>query len=373
MSDHPPQHSARPPSAELAQTVSPGELASVLSHLDLGEVLLVSPVALGRPDSPKSLLRTARGLFLVRRLVSSPDLFERIAVSMSVSQRLRDAGLRVPRIIEPPPAAGRPPAPLIPVGQHWFEVREFIPARACDPTPADSARLGEAVARVHAALAGFMPHHPVASWKLQSADSLRARLNPSPTLERPVAANFDRIADLATLAARSLGEFTDLDTNDQLIHGDVHPGNVVFMGGGSGAVEEPVILDVESAQFGPTIADVSSAALHVWLRATPPPPTDNHPGFIPTSPPRSPGFDATAALFSGYHSHRERAFSVPLARAVPWLMIHAAACEIADASVQKHSVPTVQRLVALVRRVLDDILDRATAITTLARGGEAAR
>jgi hypothetical protein len=48
-------------------------------------------------------------------------------------------------------------------------------------------------------------------------------------------------------------------------------------------------------------------------------------------------------------------------------MIHAAACEIADASVQKQGSPTVQNLVAVVRRVLDDVLDRAGAISALAR------
>lgn len=350
-----------PSSGDLAQTVAPGELAAVLARVDLGEVLLVSPVALGRPDSPKSLLRTARGLFLVRRLVPRADLAQRTAVNLAVSQRLRDAGLRVPRVIEPIRSSDREAGPLIAVGDRWFEVREFIPARACEPTPADAARLGEAAARVHAALAKFTLKHPVATWKLPPADSLRARLVPAPGLERAVAANFARIADLASLAAGTLDSLAIADSDVQLIHADLHPGNVVFTGG---AAEEPVILDVESVLYGPPIADLASAALHLWLRASP---TDNHPAFISASPPRSAGFDATAALFNWYHSRSERGFSPSLARSAPWLMIHAAACEIADASVHRHGSPTIQGLVAVVRRVLDDVLDRAGAISALAR------
>lgn len=353
-----------PPSA-LAQTVAPGELAAVLSRVDLGEVLTVSPVALGRPDSPKSLLRTARGLFLVRRLAPSPLLAQKAAINLAVSQRLRDHGLRVPRIFEPLRPSDRDAGPLIAVGDRWFEVREFIPARACEPTPADATRLGDAAARIHAALARFTPPPGVGSWRLQSADSLRARLAPAPTLDRPTAANFTRIADIASFAARTLDDLAVDDADVQLIHADLHPGNVVFAAG-----DEPVILDVESTHLGPTMVDLASAALHLWLRSpqTPTPPSaDNHAGFTSASPPHSPGFDATAALFAGYHSRSERGFSPSLARAAPWLMIHAAACEIADASVQKQGSPAVQNLVASVRRVLEEVLDRAGAISGLAR------
>lgn len=366
----PPHPRAAPP---LAETVAPGELAAVLSRVDLGEVLIVSPVALGRPDSPKSLLRTARGLFLVRRLAPSPNLAQRIGVNLAVSQRLRDFGLRVPRIIEPLRASDRDAGPLIAVGDRWFEVREFIPARPCDATPADATLLGAAAARVHAALANFRPPVPMRSWKLQPADSLRARLAPAPGLDRATSAHLARIADLASLAARTLDELAIGDANVQVIHADLHPGNVVFAGGGGSpaVIEDPVILDVESALVGPPIADLASAALHLWLRAsqaavsTPLP--DNHPGLISTSPPRSAGFDATASLFNGYHSVSEHGFTPALARATTWLMIHAAACEIADASVQKQGLPAVQSLVAIVRRVLDEVLDRATAISALAR------
>jgi hypothetical protein len=372
VSEHTPHPSGRAPgdrpassdpATAIAQTVSPGELAAVLSHVDLGEVLLVSPVALGRPDSPKSLLRTARGLFLIRRLAPRPDLFERALINLAVSQRLRDAGLRVPRVMEPLRGSDRDAGPLVAVGDRWFEVREFIPARPCEPTPDDAARLGAAAARIHGALARFSPATPVPVWRLQPAGSLRARLVPSPSLERAIGAHFDRIADLAALAVGTLNELGITGAEHQLIHADLHPGNVVFAGA---AGDEPVILDVESALAGPPIADLAAAALHLWLRANS---TDNHPELISASRQTCVGFDATAALFRGYHSLREQGFSPSLARSAPWLMIHAAACEIADASVGKHASPTVQGLVALVRRVLDEVLDRAGAVSALARAG----
>jgi Ser/Thr protein kinase RdoA (MazF antagonist) len=343
-----------------APTIEPGELASVLSRVDLGEVLLVSPVALGRPDSPKSLLRTSRGHFLVRRLAPRPTQHERAAINALVSQRLRDAGLLVPRVVFPSRNPDPSGTPLIRAGAHWFEVREFIPARACEPTLEDAQRLGDAAARIHGALADIALHIPLPVWRPASPDALRTRLAPGPGLDRAAAGSFARLADLGALAARTLAELGVSNEPAQLIHADLHPGNIVFAG------NDPVVLDVESAQLGPTIADVASAALHVWLRAKP---TDNHAPFTHASPPGSMGLDATAALFRGYHSRRGRAFSPAAARAAPWLMVYAAACEIADASVQKQGLPLVQGLAASVRRVLDEVLERAGAIAALARAG----
>jgi len=61
-------------------------------------------------------------------------------------------------------------------------------------------------------------------------------------------------------AADRASEMLDADDSSQFVHGDFHPGNVLYRDGQVAAV-----LDFDSARSAPVVVDLASAALHFAL------------------------------------------------------------------------------------------------------------
>src|SRR5262245_60227244 len=78
---------------------SPSELAVVLSHYDLGLVESAREYARGSRHSPKLLLQTAAGPFLLKRRAEGRGHPERITFTHELFSQLRDRKFPIPQIV----------------------------------------------------------------------------------------------------------------------------------------------------------------------------------------------------------------------------------------------------------------------------------
>jgi Ser/Thr protein kinase RdoA (MazF antagonist) len=100
------------------------------------------------------------------------------------------------------------------------------------------------------------------------------------------------------------------DWEQVLVHGDWHPGNLLYRDGAIVAV-----LDFDSARLEPRLSDVANAALQFSMQMQRP----EDPASWPD------GFDARRirSLLRGYDQARAAAVTPEERQALPWLMVEA--------------------------------------------------
>lgn len=206
------------------------ELAAVLRHYDLAAVRSARPLALGDPASPKVLIETTSGAFLLKRLAPGRDDPFRVAVAHETMLHLASSGVRVPRLV----GTRRENNSMLQLGRHVYELMEFVQGGGYTGAIDQTRSAGWALAAAHRALRRFRPSHPAPEGGFHGAAHLRERL---------IAGGSPGGARLASAMLAAEGEADRLGLPNwpsQIVHGDWHPGNLVFREG-----LPPVIVDLE--------------------------------------------------------------------------------------------------------------------------------
>ncbi len=328
-----------------AVKITAGELVLVCSRYDLGAIRSVRRFKGGSRQAPKVLIESDQGLFLLKRRaphpstsapVGSPALAgdeqfsERVALCHEVQLFLGSRGFPVARLVRTRGTNNS----MLELNGFIYEVFGFVRGVRYDRTPPAAAESGRQLARLHQHLRELVPKwtpppsttfhaHPAA---VRTINELPKRLN-DPSVSGPVSllsAAYERACD----RAEALGVGA---RPTQLIHGDWHPGNLLYT---EGAVPPTVaaVLDFDSMRIGAPILDLANAAFQfsVLRRA------DDGPGeagsamaSLPHQPtPRiSINAEAFRAFYAGYRSvERGRILDEELA-VIPWLMIEAMVVE----------------------------------------------
>ncbi|HEX5091854.1 MAG TPA: aminoglycoside phosphotransferase family protein [Burkholderiales bacterium] len=165
--------------------------------------------------------------------------------------------------------------------------------RAGRAEPAFAARVGGALARIHAATSGDAS---IAAAFATDAGFHAIRLEPY--LLATAGRHPDLAPRLRDLAARTAA------TREALVHGDVSPKNILVAPGG------PVFLDAECAWYGDPAFDVAFCLNHLLLKCLWVPAAA--PGFLAC-------FDALATAYFGVH--RPRGLEARAASLLPGLLL----------------------------------------------------
>ncbi|MBX3405587.1 MAG: phosphotransferase [Phycisphaeraceae bacterium] len=244
---------------------STGELAVVCSRYDLGQVRSARPFAAGSRASPKALLLTERGAFIVKRRAAPPpgaarvDHLHRIAASHEVVLHLAARGVPVPRLL----GTRDDHNTMLQLSEHVYEVYAFVEGRAYDRSTAAAAASGGLLARCHNAMRTCALSWTPRRRSFHAHPHLPQILRALPeTLGSPELAEV--ASDLAERYERASRAATDcgVDAIEQVVHGDWHPGNLVFAADNSVAV----VLDFDAVSLAPVLADTANGALQFALR-----------------------------------------------------------------------------------------------------------
>ncbi len=309
-------------SSRVRATFTPEEVATVVRRFELPLVRAAEELAIGSSRSPKLILRTASGDFLLKRRAEDAAREDRVRFTQAVQLELERRGVRVPRLVRT--AGGG--APALRADGQIYEVFEFVAGLPFDGSPAQAQAAARALGALHAAMRGWVPPVPTPRGNYHAASSMdklvdRAR---STSVTLAVRSNlrlderaFTEALQAVAQAYRVAGTRIDLgDAGIQCInHADFHPGNAIFCADGTLAA----LVDFDSARMEDPILDFANGLLqfgHVRHRGL-------DPGRWPVS------IDDTLARewTRGYVSANPEAAVGSRAAAVPWLMVEAAIAE----------------------------------------------
>ncbi|MEX2218718.1 MAG: phosphotransferase [Phycisphaerales bacterium] len=296
----------RPPRARFEA----GELAMVCSHYDVGVIEAIKEFRRGSGRAPKVVFKTDRGRFLLKRRPAGgvgTEAQARIQFCHAIQLFLSKRHFPLPRLIRTR-TDGRT---MLARGESIYELFEFIDGGNYDMSLDATADAGRALALFHRLLSSFHLHgYSPPCGSFHSAPGLEPhlalagrRLNGStaPALERLRAA----YAEAAHLA----GAQGFIHWPAQIIHGDWHPGNMLFKGSRVAAV-----IDYDTARQCPRAVDIANGALQFSITMRGP------------DPARWPvGLDEgrLKRFLRGYETVPGSVISVAELESLPWLMVEA--------------------------------------------------
>ena len=241
---------------------SPSELAVVLSHYDIGVIESAKEFPRGSRRAPKLLLKTPRGRFLLKRRASGRDDPFKVAFSHALVGHLRARGFPVPALI----GTRNEQNSLLQLGGHVYELFEYVEGDRYNNSLEQTASAAVTLARYHAAVADFQTEWTPPAGSYHDSASVRTCLNAIPTTASGHDSVIGHEAELLHLTQELhdwYDEAAERVNRDgfgswpvTIIHGDWHPGNMLFLGPRVCAV-----LDFDAARHQPAVIDVAYGML----------------------------------------------------------------------------------------------------------------
>jgi Ser/Thr protein kinase RdoA (MazF antagonist) len=241
---------------------TPSELAVVLSHYDVGVIESAKEYPRGSRRAPKLLLRSPRGRYLLKRRASGKDDPFKVAFAHALVGHLREKGFPVPALIGTRDEHNS----LLQLGGHVYELFEYVDGSRYDNSLEQTTFAGRTLAQYHTAVEDFETEWTPPAGSYHDADAVRTGLNAIPT----TAASHDSVIgheaellqitqelyELYDSAAKRVDEHGFREYPVTIIHGDWHPGNMLFDNERICAV-----LDFDASRHQPSIVDVAYGML----------------------------------------------------------------------------------------------------------------
>lgn len=256
--------SASGPRRRERERFTPQEIEAVCRRYDLGPIYEVRELPKGSHRSPKAVILSEAGEFLLKRRAPGRDSPLRLAF-------VHDLQAHLQKLDFPMPALLRTAAHKQTVVRHsdmLYELFEFVHGSTYRGTLEETFDAGRMLGRFHLAAGSFSPTRPPPKGSFHAVSGLGASLHQIPaTVERvsQVPAS-DRPVDMGSLvrtlrqvyheALRTVEQADFRSWARQAIHSDWHPGNMLFEEG-----KVTSVLDFDSARWEPRLVDVANGAL----------------------------------------------------------------------------------------------------------------
>jgi Ser/Thr protein kinase RdoA (MazF antagonist) len=245
---------------------SPSELAVVLSHYDFGVVESAKEFPRGSRRAPKLLLRTAQGAFLLKRRAEGRDDPFKVAFAHALITHLRKRRFPVPALLGTRDEQNS----MLQYQGRIYELFEYVDGKRYAESLPETTHAGRTLARFHKAVRDFRTEWNPPEGSFHDSPSVRGGLNAIPTKTSGHDSVVGHEAELLMLtqelyerydAAAELvngGGFHEWPAT--IIHGDWHPGNMLFRDG-----RIAVVLDFDAARHQPPVIDVAYGMLQFSL------------------------------------------------------------------------------------------------------------
>lgn len=221
----------------------------------------------GDRASPKVLLITSTGRYLLKRRALGQDDPYSVALAHHVVNALLEAGFPAPPLV----GTKRDNNSMLQMDGAVYEVFRFLEGEPYDRSPEATQDAGRVLALFHAALAPLnaelaaRPSPPLVARTYHAIEEMPARIDAArrrlnaPRLRSTLLALsglYEAAAERTRLAGFDAWPAT-------LIHGDFHPGNLMYRAGRVIAA-----LDFDSARRAPAVIDLANALLQFSITRT---------------------------------------------------------------------------------------------------------
>ncbi len=233
---------------------SSDEVTEILARYDIGSISSVRAYQRGSSRAPKALIESDQGEFLLKRRAPGRDDPTRIKFEHTVHRELRKAGYPVAEIM----ASKRSQSTAIRGRHGMYELFRFIRSNRCHGTISELEACGAALSDFHGILNDFEYSMPHKSGFHDVSRINRHMEKYSSRFSRRSRRVCNQIRDCYTEAAHSVDSLGWSKWSTTIVHGDWHPGNVLF--GEQSNVR--VVLDFDNVRKEPRIVDIASGILH---------------------------------------------------------------------------------------------------------------
>jgi homoserine kinase type II len=293
------------------ETFARDELARVLSHYDLGIIEALEDFPRGSRKAPKLVLKAEAGRFLLKRRARGRggEDQNKVAFCHDIQQTLAAQAFPLPNLVP-----DRRKQTMLVLDGRIYELFEFIPGEGYNQSLDSTGDAGRVLGLYHKLLADFDTPFDPPTGSYHAAASVEQgfdRVLQHFAGKTYVEGNCRFLLD-SYLHARDSANDAGLDEwPSQVVHGDWHPGNMLFRQGRVAAV-----IDYDSARFLPRIIDAANGALQFSILGG---------GEDLSSWPEYPDQARFKRFLRGYDN--VNLLSEAEVKSVPWLMIEALIAE----------------------------------------------
>jgi len=241
------------------------ELQECLGHYDLGQVQSAQEFARGAHRAPKVIVQADRGRFLFKRRIVGRDDLAKIRFTHDIQRALAAQGFPLPALI-----CTREGQSLLVINGRFYEMFEFVTGQEYDASLEATYHAGDALGRYHHILQGFRIAYRPPTGSYHNARTIyRAIRRTVPSLplgQRPpvrqVLHTVDSLERFYRCCARKAQDQHLPHWPLQIVHGDWHPGNMLFRNRRVVAV-----VDYDSARLQPRVIDLANGVLQFSFMA----------------------------------------------------------------------------------------------------------
>ncbi len=235
-----------------SQTLLSGEeLRRVLAHYDFGEIRSIRTLAVGSPSAPKVVIDASGGRVLLKRIAPGRNDPIRVSRLHTIQLELERLGVPVGELLGTIDNNS-----MLQLGGHVYEATRFIEARPFASDLVDARHAGSTLRRLHETLAEIRTPGGLDSGSFHHDEHVLARLERICACTGEVGRLSRRLLDVYRTAAARADEHGLRAQPRQMVHGDWHPGNVLFTTQG-----QIVVVDFDTIRLAPTSTDIASGAL----------------------------------------------------------------------------------------------------------------
>jgi len=246
------------------------ELVRVLSRYDVGIIYQIKPLSGGNRRAPKMVVVSEQGKFLLKRRPRGKDDLYRVAFAHAVQTHLAGNAFPVTTLL----ATRSDGNTILQLNNHIYELFKFVSGTRYDGSPEPTIDAGRQLACFHRNLAGFAHEFKPLQASFHDSSTVRTHLR---TIGSDRAARPSGKLKAAAEALTILYNESSIQANQlgfdswpkQVIHGDWHPGNMLFSN-----QKVAVVLDFDSIRVAPAVVDLANGMLQYSIVGGRPNPAD---------------------------------------------------------------------------------------------------
>jgi len=245
------------------------ELVRVLSHYDIGIVHRVRPLTVGNRRAPKVIVIADKGTFLLKRRPKGRDDLERVGFAHAVQKHLAAKAFPVTSLLE----TMHEGTTSFNMDNHLYEFFRYVEGSRYDGSPEATREAGRQLAIFHKNLADFKGRDEPSALCFHDAALVRRHLKLLSSDRRTERARrMQAVADELLLrynkASARVNQLGFPSWKRQVVHGDWHPGNLLFEGH-----KVVAVVDFDSIRYAPAATDLANGMLQFSIVGDRPDPT----------------------------------------------------------------------------------------------------
>jgi Ser/Thr protein kinase RdoA (MazF antagonist) len=245
---------------KVRQTFGAKELAICLSHYDLGIISSIEEFARGSRRAPKVVIDCQRGRFLFKRRAKGKDDLAKVAFTHQIQLTLAGQNFPLPHLL----GTRNENDSMLVWESNIYEMFEYITGTGYDGSLDATFQSGRILGLYHKLLVDFSSDYrpPTGSYHDAPAieQAIQNTVSSLPMDSRPSAEvlteTVEYLKESYRACADQVNELGLGSWQAQIVHGDWHPGNMLFREGNIVAV-----IDYDAARLQQRVIDLANGAL----------------------------------------------------------------------------------------------------------------